>query len=62
MAHPNEDVVRKGIVLPSPAATWHALATFLAPDLLYHALGQHPLSGTIVESTRASNSSTASPK
>ena len=44
MAHPNEDVVRKGYAAFS-SGDMAALTTFLAPELLYHVLGRHPLSG-----------------
>jgi len=43
MAHPNEDIVRKAHAAFSSGDT-EALATLLAPDLLYHVLGRHPLS------------------
>jgi ketosteroid isomerase-like protein len=44
MAHPNEEIVRKGYAAFS-TGDMEALAVLLAPDLVWHALGRNPLSG-----------------
>ena len=61
MTHPNEDLVRKGYAAFS-SGDMEALATLLAPDLLYHVLAGTRFLATTVESTRVSNSSADSPR